>query len=206
MKVATYTKTGNKSAELTLDKKYFGAETNVDLIAQAYNMYLGNQRQAHAKTLTRAEVSGGGRKPWRQKGTGNARFGSTRVPIWRHGGVAHGPTGLQNYHKNMPAGMAKSALKSALSSQADKVVVIEKIDIADGKTKSADALLNKLGVEGNVLVVLAAANDVAQRALRNLAGVAVTQAAKLNVYAVMNADNIVVEKAAIDVLIKRLEA
>ena len=206
MKVAAYTKTGTKAAEVTLDKQIFGVDTNADLIGQAYTMYLGNQRQAHASVLTRAEVSGGGKKPWRQKGTGRARFGSSRVPIWRHGGVAHGPTGAQNYSKDMPVKMAHTALKSALSTQAKQIVVVEAITIADGKTKSADELLNKIGVEGNVLVVLTETNSATQRALRNLSGVLVVTAAKLNVYDVMNSDVILIEKPAVELLTKRLGA
>lgn len=206
MKAASFTKTGTKAAEVTLDSKVFGVEINADLIKQAYVGYQANQRQANAKVLTRAEVSGGGRKPWRQKGTGRARFGSIRVPIWRHGGVAHGPTGLQNYSQTMPRKMARAALKSALSAQAKITTVIDQFDITDGKTSSANALLTKLGMNGQVLIVMATPNLMSLRSLQNLPGVGVTTAAMLNVHDVMNADAIIIEKSALETITKRVGA
>src|SRR6185437_12915070 len=133
MAVATYTKAGAKATTaVTLDKKVFGLKvTNHQLLKEAYLAYLGNGRTAAARTKKRGEVSGGGKKPWRQKGTGNARFGSSRNPIWRGGGIAFGPTGEQNYAAKLSVQAKRQALRQALSLAAasDKITVIDDIVI-----------------------------------------------------------------------------
>src|SRR5580658_7425804 len=129
MNAATFTKTGTKATTAaTLDKSVFGLETiQHDLLKQAYVIYLANGRQNLAVTKTRGMVSGGGKKPWKQKGTGRARFGSSRVPIWRGGGVAFGPTGQENYARTMPLTAKRTALRQALSqaAQEKRVIILE---------------------------------------------------------------------------------
>lgn len=143
----------------TLDKDIFGLSVeNHELVKLAYDVYLANSRSSHAKTLKRGEVSGGGKKPWKQKGTGRARFGSTRNPIWRHGGVAFGRTGEENFTKKISRSAKQQAVRQALSMKnADKAVVVLPADIKlDGKTKTAAKILKDLKLDGkNVLAVAA---------------------------------------------------
>ena len=197
-KVTAYTKSGSKQAEgVTLEKAIFGLELNAQLIKDAYNAYLSNGRSAQPTTLTRGMVRGGGKKPWRQKGTGRARVGSIRVPNWKGGGVVFGPTGLENHIVQLPTKMKRVAVRQALSVQvADgRVVVIEEF-VTDGKTKTAAQLLAKIGATGKVLLVVSEKTDVIDRATRNLPGVVVAQATYLNVFHIMNADDIIVTKPA----------
>jgi large subunit ribosomal protein L4 len=200
MKTTTYTKSGNKGSELTLDKTVFGAEANTQLIQLAYNRFLNNARTNNAKVLTRSEVRGGGRKPWRQKGTGRARTGSIRNPLWRTGGIIFGPTGLENYSQDMPRKMARAALVQALSVKADSLRVVEKFDVAEFSTKAVIGLLSKLDVTNNVLLVADDFSETFRASSANIAGVTSLKTKSLNVYDVMNADNIVIEKAALDTL------
>ncbi len=200
VKVASYTKSGNKGTDVTLDSGIFGVKLKPELIAQAYNRYLSNRRTNNAKTLTRGLVAGGGKKPWRQKGTGRARTGSIRNPIWRGGGIIFGPTGEENYHKDMPRKVAKLALAHALSAQVKKVKTIEKFAFTEYKTKAAIELLNKLGAEGNVVIVVEQADPKTVKSVANLAGVSIVPTHSLNVYLVMNADTIIIEKAALELI------
>lgn len=200
MKAITYTRTGNKSAETTLSKAIFETKVSQDLLKQAVVRAQANLRQGNAKTLTRGEVRGGGRKPWRQKGTGRARFGSTRVNIWRHGGVAHGPTGLQNYQKDMPKGMIRTSIKMALTSQSSITKVIEKFAVSEPKTKLADQLLDKLEATGNVLLVHSTNDENFARSIANLPGVLLVRYNQLRSYDILQADCIIFEKAALEEL------
>jgi len=198
-KVKSYSKSGNhQDAGVTLDKAVFGVELNADLVKTAYNAYLSNGRSAQPTTLTRGLVRGGGKKPWRQKGTGRARVGSIRVPNWKGGGVVFGPTGMENHIVQLPIKMKRLAVRQALSAQvADgRVVVIEEFAV-DGKSKSAAQLLAKLNANGKVLVVVEEKTELIDRATRNLTGVLVTQATYLNVFHVMNADDIIITKSAV---------
>jgi large subunit ribosomal protein L4 len=191
MKVVAYSKAGTKKeAAVNLTAGVFGVEPNHDLLGLAYRAYLANGRSAGAKVLTRGEVRGGGKKPWRQKGTGRARAGSSRIPHWRGGGVVFGPTGEENHTINIPTKMKRQAIRQALSLQAHdkKVVILESFDGGEGKTKAADALLNKLGLEGNLVLVVPEKTDMINRATRNLAGLEVVAAKYLNVYTILNAD------------------
>ncbi len=204
MKAITYTRTGNKSSETALSKAIFEVKISQDLLKQAVVRAQANLRQSNAKTLTRGEVRGGGRKPWRQKGTGRARFGSTRVNIWRHGGVAHGPTGLQNYQKDMPKGMIRTSIKMALSSQSSITKVIEKFVVSEPKTKLADQLLDKLDANGNVLLVHAGVDDNFIKSVANIPGVLLVKYNQLRSYDILQADCIIFEKPALDELDKWL--
>jgi large subunit ribosomal protein L4 len=204
MAVATYTKSGSKAtAQAKLDKAVFGVEVdNFSLLKDAYLAHLASLRTNNAVTKKRGEVRGGGRKPWRQKGTGNARFGSTRNPIWRGGGVAFGPTGNENYTKNLSASAKRTALRQALSLAAkeERVKVIDSFTISDGKTKSASALIKKLGLEGNILLVVVKKEENLIRSFNNIKNINVIKASYLNVYEVANADELIVEKPALDEL------
>lgn len=199
VKVASYSKTGSKQTEgVTLGKEVFAVEVQPNLIKQAYNAYLSNGRSAQPNVLTRGLVRGGGRKPWRQKGTGRARVGSIRVPNWRGGGVVFGPTGLENHIVQLPIKMKRLAIRQALSAQAadHRVIVIEDFS-TDGKTKTTAELLKKIGVTRQTLLVVTDRSDMVDRATRNLADLTVVQSMYLNVFHVMNADSIIITKAAL---------
>jgi large subunit ribosomal protein L4 len=187
-------------AELNAD--IFGLEvTNYELIKVAYDAYLANSRSSHAKTMKRGEVRGGGKKPWKQKGTGRARFGSTRNPIWRHGGVAGGRTGEENFTKNLARGAKKVAVRQALSlKNADKaIIIIDNLGVKDGKVKEVIKTLeaNKINNEERVLIVVKEKDELTLRATSNIANVKVVRATYLNVFDLMNADKVVIVKDAV---------
>ncbi len=204
MAVATYTKTGSKATTAAkLPKDVFGLEVeNHELLKVAYNAYLDNGRTNNARTKLRGEVRGGGRKPWRQKGTGRARAGSIRSPLWRGGGITFGPSGNENYKKNLSKTAKRTAIKQALSLAAkdNSLSVIEAFELKDGKTKEAAALLAKLGAERRTLVVVAEKTDDVTRATNNLPNVKLVSATYINVFDAMNADQIVIEKAALSAI------
>lgn len=201
MAVATYTKTGTKATTpAKLDKAVFAVETkNHELIKQAYTNYLANGRENLAVTKTRGLVRGGGKKPWKQKGTGRARFGSSRVPIWRGGGITFGPTGQENYSKQMNTKAKRQAIRQALStaSTAGKIIVIEDIVSKDGKTAELAKLLAKIDANRNVLIAVSQKTPELERAARNIQGVKVVSATYVNVYDVLNADCIVFTQPAL---------
>ncbi len=198
--VTTFSATGaTKDVKTKLDTYIFSQTPNEQLVGQAYRTYLANGRSASAVTLKRGEVAGGGKKPWKQKGTGRARVGSIRVPNWRGGGVVFGPTGSQNFKLALPVRMKRTALRHALSLQAaaGAIKVIENIDSAEGKVKPITQLLTKLGLEGNVVIVVPAKTDLLERATRNVAGLKLVSANYLNVFTIMNADHLVFTSAAL---------
>ena len=188
-------------AETKLNQDIFGLKVeNHELIKLAYDAYLANSRSSHAKTLTRSEVRGGGKKPWKQKGTGRARFGSTRNPIWRHGGVAFGRTGLENFTKKISKSAKRQAVCQALSlKNADGAVKILPATVKlAGKTKDAAKVLKDLKLEGkNVLAVAAEKTPEVLRSTNNLANVKLVRATYLNVFDIMNADAIVFSEAGL---------
>lgn len=204
MAVASYTKSGSKSTSAPkLAKEVFEVEvTNHQLLKQAYEAYLANGRSNVAKTKDRSEVRGGGRKPWRQKGTGRARHGSIRSPIWRTGGVTFGPRGIENYSKKISTKAKRQAIRQALSLAArdNELKVIEALEFKDGRTKEAVALLDKLSCVRNTVLVVADKTDEQIRAVRNLPNVSLVTATYLNVYTILNADHIVVTKDALKVI------
>ena len=186
-------------ADVTLSKVVFGLSVEShELIKLAYDAYLANSRSSHAKTLKRGEVSGGDKKPWKQKGTGRARFGSTRNPIWRHGGVAFGRTGEENFTKKITRESKKVAIRQALSlKNKEKAVIIANIKIT-GKTKDAAKSLKDLKLEGkNVLAVFPEKTAEIIRSMNNLANVKITRATYLNVFDIMNADALVMTADAV---------
>ncbi|MBQ2643737.1 50S ribosomal protein L4 [Candidatus Saccharibacteria bacterium] len=185
----------------TLNKDIFGLTVeNHELVKLAYDAYLANSRSSHAKTLKRGEVRGGGKKPWRQKGTGRARFGSTRNPIWRHGGVAFGRTGEENFTKKLAKSSKRLAVRQALSMKnADKAVFVLDKDVKlTGKTKDAVKILKDMKLDGkNVLAVAAEKTPEVLRSTNNLLNVKLVRATYLNVFDIMNADAIVFSEAAL---------
>jgi len=202
MSVATYTKSGAKATTpAKLDKSVFAVEVpNHDLLKSAYVAYLSNGRIGSANVKTRGLVSGGGRKPWKQKGTGRARFGSSRNPIWRGGGIVFGPTGNENYSHNMHTKAKRQALRQALTLNEKNIIVIETFECKAGKASETVKLLNKIGATGNVLLAVSVKDDLVLRATRNVANVKAVQANYLSVYDIMNADKIVLSKKALEMI------
>ena len=183
-----------------LNKDIFSLNVkNHELVKLAYDAYLANSRSSHAKTLKRGEVSGGGRKPWKQKGTGRARFGSTRNPIWRHGGVAFGRTGEENFTKRLTKNSKRLAVRQALSlkNQEKDVIRVEKLKFT-GKVRDFAKSLADLKLEGkNILVVVSEKSDDNLRATNNMPNVKLVRATYLNVFDIMNADAILFDEASI---------
>ncbi len=202
MSTATYTKTGTKATSAAkLDKSIFGVEVNNhELLKAAYDAYMANGRVNLAATKTRGLVRGGGKKPWRQKGTGRARFGSSRNPIWRGGGIVFGPSGRENYTKQLNAKAKRQALRQALSLKADAVKVIETFECKDGKTAQTAKLLKKIEVSGSTLIVVSLKDNLVERATRNLPDVKATDARYLNVYDILNADTIVISQQSLAIV------
>jgi large subunit ribosomal protein L4 len=194
-----------QNSTLTVNDAVFGVKPNQALIAQAVRVYLSNQRQGTSKVLTRAEVARTKKKWFKQKGTGNARHGARTPNIFVGGGVAHGPTGEQNWNLKMATTMRRSALISALSAQVPVIIVSEDLNQLDGKTSSAQRLLRKMMPDANrLLVVLADNSPKVLRSMNNLEKTVVTQASRLTTYEVAAADGIVMTKEAVKVLEDRL--
>lgn len=197
MPVTNYTGTGNKATTLIkLPKNVFAVEIkNHDLLKDAYLAYMANGRENLAKTLKRGEVRGGGRKPWQQKGTGRARFGSIRNPIWRGGGIAFGPSGNENYSRKLNIKAKRIALCQALTLCAkDKnLAIIPEIKLATNKTKSASILLKKLKAEDKCLIVINKDNDKLKKALNNLPDVKLVTVKNLNVFDTLNCSNLIID-------------
>lgn len=204
MSVATFTKSGAKATSaVTLDKKVFNVEvSNHQLLKDAYVAYLANGRLNLAVTKTRGLVRGGGKKPWKQKGTGRARFGSSRVPLWRGGGIIFGPTGNENYSKKINIKAKRVAIRQALSlaNESKEVCVIETFDPGSGKTKATVQLLEKLGAKRKTLLVVEEKNAIVERSTRNLADLKVVQAKYLNVYDIINAHHIIISKKSLEII------
>jgi large subunit ribosomal protein L4 len=200
----TYTSKGAKATTaVKLDKEVFGVEvTSHQLLKDVYTAYLSNGRLNLAVTKTRGLVSGGGKKPWKQKGTGRARFGSSRVPIWRGGGITFGPTGQENYKKHINTKAKRVATRQALSlaNQASKVHILESFDTGNAKTKDTAILLNKLGATRNTLLVVENKDDAVVRSTRNIGNLKVVQATYISVYDVLNADAIIITKPSLEII------
>ena len=196
--VQVVTQTGGSAGTVTLAESVFGVQPNVPVMHQVVTAQLAASRAGTQSTLTRAEVRGGGKKPWRQKGTGRARQGSTRAPHWAGGGVALGPK-PRKYDQKTPKKMIALALKGALSDRANegKVVVIDQWNFEKPSTKAAKAALAALGVSDNVLIVLSREDEDVYKSFRNLPEVQCMLAGELNTYDVLNNDWIVFTKATL---------
>ena len=185
-----------------LSKEVFGVEvTNYELLKLAYEAYLANGRANLAKTLRRGEVSGGGRKPHRQKGTGRARVGSNRTPLWRHGGIVFGPLGNENYRKELSKSAKRIAIRQALSLSAKegRVVIVDELKTT-GKTKEMVAHLARHDAEDTILLVVPDKTTELIRSSRNLQGLTLVHAHYLNVFNVLNADKILITKKALEMV------
>lgn len=182
----------------TLNQDVFGLTVdNHELVKLAYDAYLANSRSSHAKTLRRGEVSGGGKKPWRQKGTGRARFGSTRVPIWRHGGVAGGRTGQENFTKRISKSAKKLAVRQALSMQnADGNVLTAEFKTT-GKTAEVFQQLKNLKLDSARVLLVADKTPELLRATNNLPNVKLVRPTYLTVFDILNADKVIFTGAAL---------
>ena len=186
-----------------LPKDIFAVEVpNHELLKLAYDSYLANARLASATTKQRGEVSGGGKKPWKQKGTGRARFGSSRNPIWRGGGVVFGPRGNENYTKKLSKTAKKVAIRQALTvaNEAKKISVLPYEEKVTGKTRDAVAFLKQFKLDRKVLLVTSEKTPELMRATNNLQEVLVIRANYLSVYHILNADHIVISPQALDII------
>ncbi|HEV7454511.1 MAG TPA: 50S ribosomal protein L4 [Candidatus Saccharimonadales bacterium] len=202
--VPTFTKTGTKATTaVKLNEAIFAImPENHELLKLAYSAYLANGRDNLAVTKTRGLVSGGGKKPWKQKGTGRARFGSSRNPIWRGGGIAFGPTGIENYSIKVNVTAKRLAIRQALSLSAaeGRIRIVESLDFKDGKVAPFAKLLTKIEATGNVLVVVDNKDAETERATNNLQNVMLVQANYLNVFNIMNADVIVISEKSLAII------
>ncbi|MBQ9995118.1 MAG: 50S ribosomal protein L4 [Clostridia bacterium] len=190
---------GESVGTMNLSDAIFAADVNGAVLHMAVKSYLGNQRQGTQSTLTRTEVSGGGKKPWRQKGTGRARQGSTRSPQWTHGGIALGPK-PRLYKSKMNKKVRKLAMISALSSKVagGEMIVVDNITTAEYKTKTMVKMLAAVGAAKKELVVLPEKDEKVQGSFANIPGVKVSLYNTLNVYDILNCDSFIVAKAAVE--------
>ncbi len=200
--VKVYNMAGKEVGTMAVSDKIFGADINAAVLHAAVRAYLLNQRQGTQSTLTRTEVSGGGKKPWRQKGTGRARQGSTRSPQWTHGGIALGPK-PRSYRTDLNKKTKRVALFSALSAKVAEgnMIVVDDIVCNEYKTKIMVNMLSALGADRRALVVLPEVNQYAVKSCANIERVETTLATTLNVYEVMKADKMIITTAAV----KKLE-
>lgn len=200
-------KEGNKLTEINVSENIFGRDLNSELIAQYVRVYQTNQRVGNAHTKTRGEVSGAGRKPWKQKGTGRARVGSIRSPLWVKGGITHGPR-AKIFRLELPKKMRIGALLNVLSSRfnSQNIKVIESFEINDAKTKNFENLLSNLNLLGKkTLVIIESKNDNIVKSARNLDRVSVKMLSNLNAYDVLNSTNILFDKNSIEALERKYE-
>jgi len=197
---------GEKKGSVELSEKVFGVQAPVALVHEVITAYLANERRGTHSTKTRGEVSGGGVKPWKQKHTGRARSGSTRSPLWRHGGIIFGPK-PHSYYQAVPDSKRRLALRKILSDMAkeNRLRVLDAISVAEPKTKKVAEIFAKLGLPKKTIVVVDQLDATLARASRNIADVRFCRAMDLNGYIALNAEQLVFTKAALDQLTQRLE-
>ncbi len=198
MQTKVFDMAGKQVGEIELSDAVFGIDPNEAVVHDVVKNHLANCRQGTQSALTRAEVSGGGIKPWRQKGTGRARQGSIRAPQWIHGGIVFAPK-PRDYSYTLNKKVKRLAMKSALSAkaQAEEIVVIDAIKMDSIKTKTFKTFLNAVGVNGKALVVTAENDAIVVKSAANIPGILVTFANLINVYDILNAQKLVVDKAAL---------
>ena len=196
--IAVLDMAGNNVGEITLSDAIFGISPNAAVMHAAVINYLANQRQGTQSTLTRTEVSGGGKKPWRQKGTGHASQGSTRAPQWRHGGIVHAPK-PRDYSYSLNKKVRKLALKSALSDKvlSGDLIVLDELKLETYKTKVVADCLKAIGAGKKALIVLEDNNAFAVKSIANIAGAKSAQVNTINTYDIINADTLVIVKGAV---------
>lgn len=197
--VTVFDMTGKSVGEMTLSDAIFGIEPNTSVMHAAVVNYLANQRQGTQSTLTRSEVSGGGRKPWKQKGTGRARQGSTRAPQWTHGGIALGPK-PRDYSYELPKKVKRLALKSAFSTKVadNDLIVVDNIAVEGFKTKAVVEMLSKLGADKKALIVMPELDQKLIKSAANIPGVKTALVSTINVYDILNYDKFIVAKGALE--------
>ena len=198
-KTALLSLKGEKIKDIKLDDNVWGITPNDQVVYEHINLFMANRRQGTHATKTRSDVSGGGRKPWRQKGTGNARQGSTRAPHWVGGGVVFGPSSDRNYTKKMNKKVRRLALKSALTYKANdkEVVVLENINVETNKTKDMLKLLESLNLNGKLLIVTTELTENLILATRNIGSIKLVLANELNTYDVLYCDKLVITQDAL---------
>ena len=205
--VEVFDVSGKVVGRIKLSKEVFGVVPNKNLMSQAVRVYLANQRLGNASAKTRGEVRGGGRKPWRQKGTGRARAGSIRSPLWRGGGVVHGPQ-RRDFSLELPKKMKQKALVSALSDKVKEggLVILNDINFKEPKTKEAALMLKNLNVSAKSLVTLPEFGEKETKALRNLKEIRLLKTADLNTYEVLNTKKLLITKSGVEAIEKLLGA
>ena len=197
--VTVFDMTGKSVGEMTLSDAIFGIEPNTSVMHAAVVNYLANQRKGTQSTLTRSEVSGGGRKPWKQKGTGRARQGSTRAPQWTHGGIALGPK-PRDYSYELPKKVKRLALKSAFSAKVagNDMIVVDNIAVDSFKTKTVVEMLSNLGADKKALIVMPEVDTKLIKSAANIPGVKTALVNTINVYDILNCDKFIVAKSALE--------
>jgi len=205
--IPVFDQKGKELERFTMNKELFNGEVNKEVLYQAIVMYNANQRQGNAHTKTRGDVSGGGKKPFRQKGTGRARAGSTRSPLWRHGGTIFGPH-TRDFHLELPKKVKKLAFLSSINSKLndEKVIGISALEIVEAKTKNFKAILDALKLKGASLFVLESIDAKVKITSRNLQEVSVKNYMDVNTVDVLKCDNIVISKAALQKLPERFKS
>ena len=199
--VTVFDMTGKSVGEMTLSDAIFGIEPNTSVMHAAVVNYLANQRQGTQSTLTRSEVSGGGRKPWKQKGTGRARQGSTRAPQWTHGGVALGPK-PRDYSYELPKKVKRLALKSAFSAKVadNNLIVVDNIAVEGYKTKAVAEMLSNLGADKKALIVMPEVDAKLIKSAANIPGVKTALVNTINVYDILKYNTVIATKAAVEAI------
>ncbi len=203
--VKAYNQEGKEVSELELNEAIFGLPWNDDLMHQAVRTYMANQRQVVASTKTRAEVSGGGRKPWRQKGTGRARHGSIRSPLWKGGGVTFGPTSERNFKLKINKKMARKAFLTALSAKVkdNEILVLHDLKLETPKTKEMAKIMKNFPKVKKGLLVLDDRNENLERAARNLPNIQITNISNLNILDILKYQYLILTKSGIEYLEKK---
>ena len=199
--VKVYDMAGQVTGEIALSEELFGAEINKSVLHSVVRAYLINQRQGTQSTKTRSEVSGGGKKPWKQKGTGRARQGSTRSPQWTHGGIALGPK-PRTFHVSVNKKVKRIALKSALSAKLadNEILVVDGLKATEYKTRPMVEMLRALDAERKPLVVLPEVDKMTIKSFANIPGATTCQANNLNVYQILNHRKLVISKASVEIM------
>ena len=203
--VPVYSQAGEKVSELNLDASVFGVEENKQVVYDAIKVYQANMRQDTAKTKKRDEVSGGGKKPWRQKGTGRARAGSSRSPIWVGGGTVFGPTGVQNHKLSQNRKEHRLALRCAYSSKVKELVIVDAWKVSKISTKAMVKDLEALKATGKVLLVLSEDNEKLIKSCSNIASLVITSADNVSVYDLVYFDHIVTDVKTIKLVEENLK-
>lgn len=207
MKIDVFDINGKSVEQLTLSKEVFGIEPNKEVMAQYLRVYNANQRQGTSSTKTRGEVEGTGKKPWKQKGTGRARVGSSRTPLWRHGGITHGPK-PKDWSLDLPKKIKKLAIVSSLSAKfaSHNLKIVNKIDLEKPKTKEISTMLKALGVAGKTLLIMDARSESLLKSSANIKNLNTALVSNLNAYELLNAKNVLFLKDAILKVQEKYEA